>query len=139
MTLSLSVFNQRFRFDTFTASFGLIDPDQSVTLYTQQQNGFEVQGSYPWRRWSRLGLAYKLSNIKITDINPSIANLAVRQLIGFTPGGNPEDARSGILRSEIRPSLLEKHQERLFPGDFRLQFVCSGLLCRRSLWEEVST
>ena len=114
VTMSLSVFNQRFRYDTFTASFGLIDPDQSVTLYTQQQNGFEVQGSYPWRRWSRLGLAYRLSNIKITDINPAIENLAVRQLIGFTPGGNPEDAKSGILRSEIRPSYSKNTKNAFF-------------------------
>ncbi len=107
VTMSLSVFNQRFRYDTFTASFGLINPDESVTLYTQQQNGFEVQGSYPWKRWSRLGMAYRLSNIKITDINPAIENLALNQLIGFTPGGNPEDARKGILRSEIRPSYTK--------------------------------
>ena len=107
VTLSLSVFNQRFRFDTFTASFGLIDPDQSETLYTRGQNGFEVSGSYPWRRWSRLGMAYRLSNITITDINPAIENIALRQLIGFTPGGNPEDAKSGILRSEIRPSYTK--------------------------------
>ncbi len=104
VTMSLSVFNQRFRYDTFTASFGLINPDDSVTLYTQGQNGFEVMGSYPWRRWSRLGLAYRLSNISISDINPAIESLALRQLVGFTPGGNPEDARSGILRSEVRPS-----------------------------------
>ena len=114
VTLMLSVFNQRFRYDTFTASFGLIDPNQSATLYTQQQNGFEVAGSYPWRRWSRLGLAYKLSNIKITDINPAIENLALRQLIGFTPGGNPEDARSGILRSEIRPSYTKNTKNAYF-------------------------
>ena len=114
VTMSLSVFNQRFRYDTFTASFGLIDPDQSVTLYTQQQNGFEVAGSYPWKRWSRLGLAYKLSNIKIIDINPAIENLALRQLIGFTPGGNPEDARSGILRSEVRPSYTKNTKNAFF-------------------------
>ena len=114
VTMSLSVFNQRFRYDTFTASFGLINPDESVTLYTQQQNGFEVAGSYPWRRWSRLGLAYRLSNIQITDINPAIESLALRQLVGFTPGGNPEDARSGILRSEVRPSYTKNTKNAYF-------------------------
>ena len=114
VTMSLSVFNQRFRYDTFTASFGLIDPDQSQTLYTQGQNGFEVQGSYPWKRWSRLGLSYRLSNITISDINPAIENIALRQLIGFTPGGNPEDARSGLLRSEIRPSYTRNTKNAFF-------------------------
>ncbi len=114
VTMSLSVFNQRFRYDTFTASFGLINPDESVTLYTQGQNGFDVGVSYPWRRWSRLGLTYRLSNIKITDINPAIESLALRQLVGFTPGGNPEDARSGILRSEVRPNYTKNTKNAYF-------------------------
>ncbi len=105
LTMGLSVFNQRFRFDTFTASLGTINPDENLRLYTRVQTGFEVSGTYPVGRWSRMGLGYTFSNIRIDDISPLIADLALTQLIGFTPGGDIEDARRGILRSEVRPSF----------------------------------
>ncbi len=105
ISMGLSVFNQRFRFDTFTASLGTINPDLSQRLYTRVQTGFEVSGTYPLGRWSRVGLGYTFSTIRIEDINPLIADLALTQLIGFTPGGDIEDARRGILRSEVRPSF----------------------------------
>ena len=114
MSLSASIFNQRFRFDTFSASFGLINPKDSVELFTRAQNGFEVAGSYPWGRWSRLGLGYTLSNIRITDIDPTIEALALNQLIGFTPGGDPETARDGIIRSEIKPSWVRNTKNAFF-------------------------
>ncbi len=105
LTMGLSVFNQRFRYDTFTAALGLIDPADNVNLYTQVQTGFEVSGTYPRGRWSRVGLSYTFSTIKIEDISPLIEDLALAQLIGFTPGGDIEDARQGIIRSEVRPSF----------------------------------
>ncbi len=114
VTLSLSVFNTRMRYDTFTASFGMIHPDQAVALYTMRNTGFEVGGSYPWRKWTRLGLNYTLSNIRIGGINPSIESLAVRQLVGFTPGGDPAEARKGIIRSEIRPSFTRNTKNSFF-------------------------
>ena len=114
VTLSLSVFNTQYRFDTFTASFGAIDPDQAQTLFTRGTTGFEIGGSYPWRRWTRLGLSYTLSNIRIDDINPAIENLALRQLIGFTPGGDPQEAKNGIIRSEIRPSYTRNTKNSFF-------------------------
>ena len=105
VSLGLSVFNQRFRFDTYQAFFGLIAPQQNVQLFTRTSTGFDISGGYPLGRWSRLGMTYTLSNIGIGDINPVIEQVALNQLVGFTPGGAVEDARKGIIRSELRPSF----------------------------------
>ena len=125
ITLSLSLFNTRLRYDTFTASFGMINPDQAVSLYTMKTTGFDVGVSYPWRRWTRLGFKYTLSNISIGDINSSIENLALRQLTGFTPGGDPAEARRGILRSEIRPSYTHNTKNAYFAATEGASFFAS--------------
>jgi outer membrane protein insertion porin family len=88
MSLGLSVFRQRFRYDTYLAFFGTIAPEDNVRLYTQATTGFEVSTGYPLGRWGRAGLSYTLSNIKIEDINEVFL----------------EDAAKGIIRSEIKPS-----------------------------------
>jgi outer membrane protein insertion porin family len=106
ISLGLSVFNQRFRFDTFTAFFGLISPDQNIALYTRKTTGFTVSGSYPLGRWTRGGLRYSLQNIKIDDVDDIFGDFAFNQLIGFTPGGSIDDARRGIIRSEITPTYI---------------------------------
>ncbi len=104
VSFGLSVFNQRFRFDTFQLTFGTIRPEDNVRLFTQVSTGFETSAGYPLGRWGQLGASYTLSTIRIEDINSVIADLALRQLVGFTPGGDIEDARKGIIRSEVRPS-----------------------------------
>jgi outer membrane protein insertion porin family len=106
MTLGASVFNQRYEFDTYALYFGLIHPDESVPLYTHRSRGFTVSGSYPVGRWSRAGLSYSFQSIKIDDIVDFYEDFALNQLIGFTPGGSVEDAREGIIRSEITPSFI---------------------------------
>ncbi len=104
VSFGLSVFSQRFRFDTFQAFFGQIAPQDNVQLYTQVSTGVELSGGYQVGRWGRMGVSYTLSTIRIEDINDVIADLALQQLVGFTPGGDIEDARKGIIRSEVRPS-----------------------------------
>jgi outer membrane protein insertion porin family len=113
MSLGASVFNQRLNFDTFAASGGFI-PDTNTTLYTQKTTGFSLTGSYPLWRWTRTGLAYSLQSIKIDDIDDSFSDFALNQLVGFTPGGSPEDAAKGILRSEIKPSIQYNTKNQVF-------------------------
>jgi len=114
ISMGASIFNQRFRFDTFTAFGGLIPENENVPLYTQKTTGFSLNGSYPLWRWTRVGLSYSLQTIKIEDIDDSFSDFAVNQLVGFTPGGSPEDARKGIIRSEIKPSLQYNTKNQVF-------------------------
>lgn len=114
MSLGLSVFNQRFRYDTFTAFFGLISPENNVALFTRNSTGFNVSGSYPLGRFTRGGLRYSLQNIRITDIANIFEDFALNQLIGFTPGGSVEDARKGIIRSEVTPSIIYNTKNSFF-------------------------
>lgn len=114
ISLGLSVFRTRFRFDTFTAFFGLISPDASIPLYTQNTTGFTVSGGYPLGRWTRGGLRYSLQNIKIDDVADIYEDFAFNQLIGFTPGGSIEDARKGIIRSEITPNYVYNTKNSFF-------------------------
>lgn len=130
LSLGLSVFNQRFRFDTFTAFFGLISPDQNIPLFTRHSTGFTVSGSYPVGRWSRGGLRYSLQTIKITDIANVFEDFALNQLIGFTPGGSVDDARRGIIRSEITPSFVYNTKNAFFGAtsgsEFTVELPISG-------------
>jgi outer membrane protein insertion porin family len=103
-SLGLSVFKSRFRFDTFTAFFGMISPDQNIPLYTQKNTGFTVTSSYPLGRWTRVGMRYSLQDIGIHDIADIFEDFALNQLVGFTPGGSVDDARKGIIRSEVAPT-----------------------------------
>lgn len=114
MSLGLSVFNQRFRFDTFAASFGLINPDQNVALFTRKSTGFNVSGTYPLGRWMRGGLRYSFQNIEIDDAADFFEDFAFNQLLGFTPGGSIEDAREGIIRSEVTPTFVYNTKDSFF-------------------------
>lgn len=114
VSLSASLYNQRFRFDTFAASYGLINPKDSVELFSRSQNGFDLGASYPLGKWTHFGVGYGLSDIKIYDMDPTIEGAALNQLVGFTPGGDPEMARTGIIRSEIRPSLTRNTKNAYF-------------------------
>jgi len=114
VSMGASVFNQRLRFDTFAASGGFIPESANFTLYTQKTTGFSVTSSYPMWRWTRTGLAYTFQRIKIDDIDDSFTDFALNQLVGFTPGGSPEDAAKGILRSEIKPSLQYNTKNQVF-------------------------
>ena len=117
-----SVFSNRYRFDTFTAFFGMISPSQNVALYTQKTTGITLRSSYPAWRWTRLGLSYTLSNIGITNIDDLFSDFALGQLVGFTPGGDPDDARKGIIRSEISPSLVYNTKNQYFGATEGTQF-----------------
>ena len=113
-TLGLSVFSQRYRFDTYTLYFGLVGPDNNIPLYTRRSTGFTLSGSRPLGRWMRAGLSYSLQNIKIDNVNEIFGDFAFNQLIGFVPGGSIEDAKQGIIRSEVTPSLIYNSKNAFF-------------------------
>ena len=122
VSLGWSIFNQRYRFDTFTAFFGLISPSENIPLYTRTSVGGSVEASYPIWRWTKVGLGYTLSTIRIEDIDPLFSDFATNQLVGFTPGGNPEDALKGIIRSEIRPSFVYNTKDSFYGARRGSQF-----------------
>lgn len=105
MSLGWSIFSRRYRYDTYTAYSGLISPEYNVDLYTQHMKGFSVSGGYPVGRWSRAGIGYSFQEITIGNIADVFESYALNQLVGFTPGGSTEDARSGLFRSEVTPSF----------------------------------
>ena len=114
ISLGLSVFNQRYRFDTFTAFAGQIAESDNIQLFTRNTSGFTASAGYPIWRWTRLDMSYRLETIRIEDIDEGFSDFALNQLVGFTPGGSPEDARKGIIRSEITPRLTYNTKNQVF-------------------------
>ncbi len=107
MSLGLSIFNQRYRYDTYTLFYGLVSESQNVPLFTQISTGFDISASYPFLgRFSRAQVSYGLSTIKITDVDQSYSPFAYNQLLLFTPGGDINAAKKGIIRSEVTPGIV---------------------------------
>jgi len=129
-SLGFSVFNQRYRTDTYSMFYGYVPGSNNVALYTQRINGFSVSASRPLWRWWRAGLSYQWQTIKITDINDSFHDYAINQLLGFTPGGSEDDATSGILKSTVTPSLVYSTKDSYFGAhrgtQLSLSFPVSG-------------
>ncbi|MDA2933907.1 outer membrane protein assembly factor BamA, partial [Acidobacteria bacterium AH-259-D05] len=123
MSLGISVFNQRFRFDTFTAFFGLVSESDNIELFSRSTTGFTLSSSYPIWRWAKVGFSYSLQTIKISDVDDSFRDFALNQLVGFTPGGSPEQAQSGIIRSEITPSFVYNTKNQFFNATGGNQFT----------------
>lgn len=113
-SLGVQVFNQRHRFDTYTAFYGLISPSENVALYSQITSGVTVHTAYPIGRWTRLGLEYSLQNIRIDDVAEMFEGFALNQLVGFSPGGNRETALRGIIRSEVTPRLTYNTKNQVY-------------------------
>lgn len=103
-SLGLSVFSQRFRFDTFGA-FGLASAGQAQELFTRTSTGVTVSVSYPLGNFWRAGGSYSFQSIGVSDIAKGFETFALGQLVGFTPGGDIKSAAKGILRSEFTPTL----------------------------------
>ena len=114
ISLGASIFSQRFRFDTYSAFFGLISPSENIPLFTRITTGFEVNGSYPLGRWTRFGLGYTMQTIRIRDIDDLFVDFALNQLIGFTPGGSAAEAQRGIIRSQVTPSIVYNTKDSFF-------------------------
>jgi len=107
-SMGISLFNQRFRFDTFSA-FGLTSlvGSQPFELFTRRTTGATLTLSRPmgYSFW-RLGASYSYQKIGIGRIAPGFEAFALGQLVGFAPGGDPNAALKGIIRSEVTPMLI---------------------------------
>ncbi|MFZ0428450.1 MAG: outer membrane protein assembly factor BamA [Acidobacteriota bacterium] len=114
LAMGFSVFNQRYRIDTYSLFYGLVSPENNLTLYSQTSTGATVTGTYPLARWLRAGLSYSLQNIKIGDVSSVYGDLASNQLIYFAPGGDLASADNGLLRSEVTPSLVYNSKNAFF-------------------------
>lgn len=114
LSLQLSVFDQRLRYDTFT-TFGLgslaVTPDETLTtdnvsLFTTTTAGATINGSYPIRNFTRVGLGYTFERISVSDINNQYKDFALNQFVFTTPGGDQSQALKGILRSQVTPTYV---------------------------------
>jgi outer membrane protein insertion porin family len=104
--MGLSLYNRRFRYDTYT-TYGLVNaagnPDQ---LFTQRTAGTTITLSRRLRRslWTFAG-SYSYQRIGVSDIASGFENYALSQFIGTTPTGSVTSALKGIIRSEVTPML----------------------------------
>lgn len=104
-SMGFTLFDTRMRYDTFSAYYGMISLDNNVELFTRRNTGFNFSTSYPLARWTRLGMRYSFTRIKVYDVDATYENYATSQLVGFTPGGDEQDASDGLNKSEIAVSL----------------------------------
>jgi outer membrane protein insertion porin family len=105
-SMGVSLFNQRFRYDTYS-TFGLTDTSGNPTeLFTQKTTGTTLNLSRNLGRslWS-FGGSYTYQRIGISKIAPGFETYALGQFVGFAPGTDPSAALNGIIRSEITPTL----------------------------------
>lgn len=106
-TMGLSVFNTRYRFDTYT-TFGItnLQTGKPEELFTQKTTGATLTVSRPLRlSFWRFGGSYTYQKIGVSNIASGYEPFALGQLVGFVPGGNAQAALNGVIRSEITPML----------------------------------
>lgn len=109
LSMGLSLFNQRLRFDTFN-TFGFFGIDEGPTrLFTRKTTGATLSSSYPLgRNFWRVGGNYTLQTITITDIREELRAFAFGSLAGFAPNEAVAalgTKQSGIIRSQISPVI----------------------------------
>ncbi len=105
--MGLSVFDQRFRYDTYSL-YGItnVTTGQPTELFTRTTLGATLTVSRPLRlSFWRLGASYTYQRIGINNIAPGYEAFALGQFVGFAPGNNANAALSGIIRSEFTPTL----------------------------------
>ena len=98
-------FSTRYRYDTYT-TFGVTDYDGNASeLFTQRTTGGTLNISRRVKRtmWS-VGGSYTYQKIGVSSIAPGFESFALGQFVGFT-SGDANDALSGIIRSEITPTV----------------------------------
>lgn len=128
--MSLSLFNQRFRYDTYS-TFGLTDySGEAEELFTQKMTGAQISLD---RRLSRsfwtVGTGYTFQNIGVSNIAPGFETFALGQFMGYS-SGDASDALEGIIRSEISPFVRYSSVNAYFNAtrgtEFRLSTAIAG-------------
>ncbi len=106
-SMGISIFNQRYRFDTYSI-FGVtnISSGKPTELFTRRTTGATLTLSRPLGlSFWRLGGSFSYQKIGIGRIASGFESFALGQLVGFAPGGDANAALKGIIRSEFTPSL----------------------------------
>lgn len=105
--MGVQAFNQRYRYDTYNA-FGATDINtgQPTTLFTQSTLGTTFSLRRPLGRtfWS-FGSSYTYQDIGVTDIAEGFETFALGQFTGLAPTNDASAVLSGIIRSEVTPTL----------------------------------
>ena len=133
-SLGLSLFNQRYRYDTYS-TYGLVNSSGNPTeLFTQKTKGATVTTSRRIGRslWS-FGGSYTFQQIGVKDIAQGYESFALSQFVGFVPGSNTQAALNGINQSEVIPTLTYNSTDAYFNATrgSNLQFsttVSGGIL-----------
>jgi outer membrane protein insertion porin family len=105
-SMGISLFDTRFRYDTYSA-FGVTTTSGNPTeLFTQKTKGATIStrrhlGHTLWT----FGGSYTYQDIGISDVTPGFEAYAYGQFAGFAPVTNSSSALNGLIRSEISPSL----------------------------------
>jgi outer membrane protein insertion porin family len=105
-SMGLSLFSQRYRYDTYSV-YGITNAVGNPTeLFTQKTTGttISLQRHLGRTLWS-FGGSYTYQKIGISRIAQGFETYALGQFVGFTPGTNVSTALSGIIRSEVTPTL----------------------------------
>jgi outer membrane protein insertion porin family len=105
-SMGLSLFNQRYRYDTYN-TFGFTNIiGEPTELFTQKTMGatLTLNRRLGHSLWS-VGGSYSYQNIGIGGIAEGFEPYALSQFAGVSPSGNVYDALSGIIRSEVTPIL----------------------------------
>jgi outer membrane protein insertion porin family len=106
-TMGLSVFNTRYRYDTYTV-YGRVEYTSSgatsepTALFTQHITGATLTASRPLgQSFWRLGESYTFQKIGISDIAAGYRSFALANIASFAPNNDSKKALNGIFRSEI--------------------------------------
>jgi outer membrane protein insertion porin family len=103
--MGISVFNQRYRYDTYS-TFGYTDTKGEPTeLFTQKTTGLTINLSRRLTRsfWT-FGTSYTYQKIGVGGIAKGFETFALGQFSGFSTGST-KTGLTGIIRSEITPML----------------------------------
>lgn len=103
--MGVSVYNQRYRYDTYS-SFGVTDYNGDPTeLFTQRTKGVSVSFSRRLAHtfWT-MGTSYTFQKIGVSGIAPGFESMALAQFATFKSVSGADDL-TGILRSEITPMV----------------------------------
>jgi outer membrane protein insertion porin family len=113
--LGVSLYNRRYRYDTYS-TYGLVNTTGNADqLFTQRTKGATFTASRRLKRslWTFTG-SYSYQNIGVSDIASGFESYALSQFVGSTPNNNANDALKGIIRSEISPSLSYNSMDAYF-------------------------
>jgi outer membrane protein insertion porin family len=103
--MGVSVFNTRYQYDTYS-TFGVTNSNgNSTALFTQRTTGTTLNFSRGLNRslWS-LGTSYTYQDISVDGIAKGFESFALGQFAGYSTGNN-QSTLTGIIRSEVTPSV----------------------------------